>query len=291
MAGDWIKMRCNLWDDPRVGRLCDLTRCSEATVIGGLYWLWAMADQHSTDGLINGMSLAQINRKTGIKNFGEALCEIQWIEDRGNCIVIERFDEHNGASAKKRCQTAKRVALSRSGNTEEPGNEAEGSGDETPNDLFGNAASVTGALAREEKRREEELLPVEANASTSSPGRKRPARPQAIACPYDAIFDAYEETLPELPRVRLRDDEKRRTAMRKRWSWVLSSTKADGARRATTAEEGVLWFREFFRRASLNDWLMGRKPSRDYPDFKANLDFLLRDTGWKAVIERTEVSA
>lgn len=47
MAGDWIKMRSNLWDDPRVARICDLTDVGEAAVVGGLYWLWATADQHS----------------------------------------------------------------------------------------------------------------------------------------------------------------------------------------------------------------------------------------------------
>ena len=42
MAGDWIKMRGNLWDDPRVAKLCDLTDCGEAQIIGKVsYWLWA----------------------------------------------------------------------------------------------------------------------------------------------------------------------------------------------------------------------------------------------------------
>jgi hypothetical protein len=268
MAGDWIKMRCNLWDDPRVGRICDLTGHSEAAVVGGLYWLWAMADQHSTDGLVLGLSVAQINRKTGLKDFGEALCEIGWIDDRATSIVIERFDEHNGASAKKRCQTAKRVASHRSGNDEE-----------TADQDACNAVSVTGALAREDKREE-------VNTPPTPKGVK-----QVAPCPYEAIFEAYEQALPELPRVRLRDDEKRRTAIRKRWQWVCTSTKSDGTRRAETVGDAVQWFREFFKRASHNDWLMGRRPSASHPDFKANFDFLLKDAGWKAVIERTEVAA
>lgn len=110
MAGDWIKMRGNLWDDPRVSRLCDITNQSEATVIGGLYWLWAAADQHTEDGIMLGLSLAAINRKSGIKRFGEALLEIGWVADHPEGVRIVRFEEHNGASAKRRCQTAKRVA-------------------------------------------------------------------------------------------------------------------------------------------------------------------------------------
>lgn len=113
MAADWIKMRGNLWDDPRVAQLCDLCDCGEALVIGGLYWLWATADQHTQDGLMPGLTLRQINRKTGIAKFGEALCEVGWIEDRTNSIVINRFEEHNGTSAKRRAADAQRKANSR----------------------------------------------------------------------------------------------------------------------------------------------------------------------------------
>ena len=145
MAGDWIKMRGNLWDDPRVAKLCDLTDQSEAAIIGGLYWLWATADQHTEDGTMPGLTLRQIDRKTGIQGLGGALCVIGWLVDSPDGVTVAKFEEHNGTSAKKRCQTAKRVASHRGGNA-----------DETQDDASGNAASVTGALAREEKRREEE---------------------------------------------------------------------------------------------------------------------------------------
>jgi hypothetical protein len=148
VAGDWIKMRGNLWDDPRVGRLCDLTESTEASVVGGLYWLWATADQHTEDGIMPGLSLRQIDRKTGIKGFGDALVSIGWLSDHPEGVRIIKFEEHNGASAKKRCQTAKRVAAFKAAN-----------GDETQGGDEGNASSVSDALPRgreeEEKRREE----------------------------------------------------------------------------------------------------------------------------------------
>ena len=110
MAGDWIKMRSNLWDDPRIARLCDTTDQPEAMIIGGLYWLWSAADQHTEDGLMVGLSLRQIDRKTGIKGFGEALVAVAWIAEEGEGIRIVNFDEHNGASAKRRVMEAKRKA-------------------------------------------------------------------------------------------------------------------------------------------------------------------------------------
>ena len=156
MAGDWIKMRGNLWDDPRVTRLCDLTDSGEAAVIGALYWLWATADQHTEDGSLPGLTLRQIDRKTGVPGFGAALVSIGWLSaDEAGCAVAH-FEEHNGASAKKRCQTAKRVAAFKAGNAQEP-----------PQDEEGNAGSVSEALALRdlEKRREEE----EKNQCTHTP--------------------------------------------------------------------------------------------------------------------------
>ena len=43
IAADWMKMRTNLWDDPRVGAIADDAGTNEAAVIGALYWLWATA--------------------------------------------------------------------------------------------------------------------------------------------------------------------------------------------------------------------------------------------------------
>lgn len=148
MAGDWIKMRGNLWDDPRISKICDITEQSEAAVVGGLYWLWATADQHTEDGVLPGLTLRQIDRKTGITGLGAALCDVGWLADHPEGVRITRFEEHNGASAKKRCQTAKRVANHKTGN-------AQVTRDALPNEQD----SVSDALPREEKRREESKQP------------------------------------------------------------------------------------------------------------------------------------
>jgi len=110
MAGDWIKMRGNLWDDPRITRLCDLTEQSEATVIGALYWLWATADQHSQDGELPGLTARGIDRKTGVPEFAAALVAIGWLADGADGVRIVNFTDHNGTSAKRRITDATRKA-------------------------------------------------------------------------------------------------------------------------------------------------------------------------------------
>lgn len=164
MAGEWIKMRTNLWDDPRVSQICDMTGAQEAAVVGALYWLWASADEHTEDGLMPGLSTGAIDRKTGLKGFGEALVAIKWIEITEDGISICHFIEHNGSSAKKRCQTAKRVANYTSSNASL-----------THEDVNTNAASVSDALAREEKIREEKNIKPLKSKAESATGSRLPA--------------------------------------------------------------------------------------------------------------------
>lgn len=142
MAGEWIKVRTNLWDDPRIGQLCELTNQGEAAVIGGLYWLWATADEHSSDGLLQGMTTRTIDRKTGVAGLGKALVTIGWLTETNDGVTVARFDEHNGASAKQRAQTAKRVANHKS------------NAKVTPEALPETDDAVTSALPREDKKEE-----------------------------------------------------------------------------------------------------------------------------------------
>lgn len=171
MAGDWIKMRGNLWDDPRVTRLCDLTDQSEAAVVGALYWLWATADQHTENGTMPGLTLRQIDRKTGVPGIGQALCDIGWLADHPEGVRILKFEEHNGSSAKRRATDAQRKANVRNVSASEADKTQTEDGQKTPN---------LGAREREEKRREEvdsTALPREpkkAKARTAVPKDFRP---------------------------------------------------------------------------------------------------------------------
>jgi len=151
MAGDWIKMRGNLWDDPRVARLVDLTDSTEAAIVGALYWLWATADQHTENGVMPGLTLRQIDRKTGVKGFAEALCAIGWIVDHPDGISITNFEEHNGASAKRRSEDAKRKANVR----KEADKDRTDSG--IPADILGRVAELEKELEREKEKNKDSV--------------------------------------------------------------------------------------------------------------------------------------
>lgn len=166
MAGDWLKFDSALpekpetlamtaalgWDDP------DLT-------VGKLMRVFRWFDQQTTDGNAVGVTAALLDRVVGVTGFVTAMASVGWIIVGDHSLQLANFAKHNGASAKSRAQTAKRVANHRS---------------VTPDHQERNAASVTEALAREEKRREDISV---ANA-TGVP----PPPPQDHVSAADVIF-------------------------------------------------------------------------------------------------------
>ena len=112
-----------------------------------------------------------------------------------------------------------------------------------------------------------------------------------IPCPYSRIIDLYHDVLPELPRAKLLTAARQRV-IRKRWGWVLSSTKSDGTRRATDADGGLQWLRGYFEHAAKNDFLMGRSPrSAEHANWQCDIDYLMTDKGLQQVVEKTRDAA
>ncbi len=270
MAGDWIKMRGNLWDDPRVGRLVDLTESTEGPVIGALYWLWATADQHSADGFMPGLTTRQIDRKTALPGFAAALLEIGWLTEVEGGIVIVKFEEHNGASAKRRCTDAQRKANGRNVSASDADISRTDAGHE-----------------EDEKRRSAELEKRREESNTDPNGSRRQADQQLPNCPHDQIVDLYHEALPELPAVKVMS-EARQKAIRGFWRWVLTSKKTDGTPRAQTTDQALTWIGSYFQRTNANDFLMGRRGAgQGHSNWRCDFDFLLTEKGKRHVIEKT----
>lgn len=124
----------------------------------------------------------------------------------------------------------------------------------------------------------------EANASVGSADR-------LPRCDTQSVVDLYHDTLPELPRVRLMTDG-RRKAVSAFWRFVLTSKKSDGTPRATDAAQAMEWIRGYFTRARDNDFLMGRgHKAAGHEGWQCDFDFLLTEKGKKHVIEKTKEHA
>ena len=131
MAGDWIKIECVTPDKPEVHLMAESLCIDPDAVVGKLIRVWIWADQQTLDGNATGVTRSLLDRVTGVTGFADALISCGWLAKIDGGFVFTNFGNHNGETAKKRALTAKRVSKHR------------------------NAASVTSALPREEKRREE----------------------------------------------------------------------------------------------------------------------------------------
>lgn len=151
--------------------------------------------------------------------------------------------------------------------------------------------SVGGADQPGEKQQSENLPPLGDNAEGEESPEEGADAKGLPRCNFDAVVGLYHEILPELPRVRMPTD-KRRKAVRKVWHWVLTSKKSDGTPRASTSDEAMAWLRGYFGRARQNDFLMGRGPrSAEHAGWQCSLDFLLTENGMTHVIEKTKGGA
>jgi hypothetical protein len=113
MAGDWIKMRCNLDTDPAVFQMAAALEMDELAVVGRLWKVWAWADQHVADCNAVSVTTNVLDRITTTPGFAEAMRKVGWLEGREGALSFPHFDRHNGQTAKKRALTKNRVEKTR----------------------------------------------------------------------------------------------------------------------------------------------------------------------------------
>jgi len=150
MAGDWIKMRVDLKDDPSVFKLAELLAVDELHVIGCLFCFWAWADKHAVDGHVDGATTRLIDKVSSTPGFCDAMQRVGWlaVDERG--ISIPNFDRHNGESAKERGLKNARQARWRAGKADAV-------------DAPPSTQPSTKRSTREEKRREEKTPSADAD--------------------------------------------------------------------------------------------------------------------------------
>lgn len=96
--------------------------------------------------------------------------------------------------------------------------------------------------------------------------------------PYQKIIDAYHQHLPELPKVQVVTD-KRKRAMKTMWDKHLEGS----------SEERLETMEAQFMKTRKSKFLMGdAKPNGDRHPFKANFDFLMREDVMVAIYEESK---
>jgi hypothetical protein len=141
MAGDWIKMRIDLVEDPAVIGMADALSLDEFAVVGRLHTLWGWADSQSRDGHASCVTAKWIDRKLRCDGFAAAMVAAHWLVITEGGVEFPHFDRHNGETAKQRGLASQRKKKSRENVTQNVTVESRNDRDT--------------CVTREEKRREE----------------------------------------------------------------------------------------------------------------------------------------
>lgn len=108
MAGDWIKMRADLFTHPKVVRISSAMKADTLRTVGGLMSVWCLFDAHSEDGQLEGYSFEVVDELLRWSGFSKAMAGVGWLEETPDGLALPRFDAHNGQSSKRRAQDADR---------------------------------------------------------------------------------------------------------------------------------------------------------------------------------------
>jgi hypothetical protein len=113
------------------------------------------------------------------------------------------------------------------------------------------------------------------NKSTSY---SMPESPDSDGCPQQKVLAVYREELPSLtqPRTWRSNDA---TALRARWN----EKKKEG--KFSNPEEGLDYFRKFFRYVARSPFLMGKVANRDGRAFQADIRWLMKAANFDKVLE------
>jgi hypothetical protein len=112
-AKPWIIVRTDLYDDPRVLWLSELTGEKRVTVVGCLHRLWSLAALHTTNGRFKGMTAEALDRLCEVPGFAKALEQVGWLKADDPWVSVPRFEKWMSGTAKRRALKNARQARTR----------------------------------------------------------------------------------------------------------------------------------------------------------------------------------
>lgn len=108
MAGDWIPMRHDLFEDPSVIGLAEKLGEKTATIVGFLQKIWSFFDAQTVDGVANFVTEKWLDDLVKKKGMARGMCEVGWLEIDANSITVPNFANWMGYSAKTRLKETRK---------------------------------------------------------------------------------------------------------------------------------------------------------------------------------------
>lgn len=172
----WIKMRTNLRTAPKVVRLASALKADRLRIIGGLWAVWSIFDEHSVDGTLEGYTLTALDEDLGWRGFSAALADVRWLEETEAGLILPEFDEHNGASAKRRATDSKRKSEGREADKSYGGSWT------PPGKVSASDADKKQTRVEQDKRKNKPLTPSDGFAAFWDAWPKSPRKGEKSGC-------------------------------------------------------------------------------------------------------------
>jgi hypothetical protein len=281
MAGDWIKMRTDLYRDPRVCVMAEILEDANGDLaryvnqnlqrdmtvtrnvmrnvtVGALVSVWGVmrhrGKREELDLVCRGSTLSVIDDIADLPGFGEAMADVGWAVVTEYGVVFPRFFEDynvapDGSSGNSNADRQRRYRERKKGET-------------TVTRDVTRDVTVT---PREEKRREEKKE------------QEPPVVPQGDE---EALLTAYHSILPKCQHVSVLNDKRR-----KRIAAAVKLAKSV-CRDQGWPYEALNFWTAYFTECATDPWMRGDVPYRDNPKWKQNLDLLLAEDRFAGVMDR-----
>lgn len=193
MSG-WIKMGVGLRRHPKVVRIAAALKADRLRVVGALHAVWCVFDEHSTDGVLPGYTAGIMDEEIGWRGFSAVMEAVGWLVEDDDGLQVPDYEDHNGATAKRRALDAQGKGKRRKKSAECPTLDDEDAGQMSASD-----ADTT--RNRIEKRREEEEKtsslpkrePEELGQPLRGDGHGETLEPEGKPTPYGAITQALRK--------------------------------------------------------------------------------------------------
>jgi DNA replication protein DnaT len=115
MAGHWIPWEVGLHQKSEVVRMAKACGVHPHEMAARCMIVWAWAQDQTVDGIIPGLTAADISRTVGIPEIGEALQAVGWLTDLTDGISFPNWERFNGRPSKQRMLSAERKRRQRAG--------------------------------------------------------------------------------------------------------------------------------------------------------------------------------
>ena len=114
MAGQWIPWVVGLQQKSEVVRMAKACGVHPYEMAARCMIVWSWAQEQTVDGIVHGLSPADVSSTVGIPGMGEVLESVGWLVDVGDAIAFPNWERFNGRPAKARLLAAERKRRERS---------------------------------------------------------------------------------------------------------------------------------------------------------------------------------